>query len=238
METNTDILNNSFKNKQPEEILNYFISENKTDEIILGSSMGSEDQVLTDMIVKLDKKIEIFTLDTGRLFPETYQLIEETNQRYGISIRIMFPDREKVEQMVQEKGINLFYRSVENRKECCYIRKVIPAQRALARKKVWITGIRKDQTVSRFFNKHVEWDDSYNLIKINPLLNWTEKQVWDYIKENNVPYNELHDKGFPSIGCQPCTRAVKNNEDSRSGRWWWENTGPKECGLQHNAIKY
>ncbi len=236
MKENIDTLNNSFKDKQPLDILRYFVS-NYTGKITLGSSMGAEDQVLTDMIVKLDKSVKIFTLDTGRLFPETYHLIEKTNQQYGISINIYFPDNAMVEKMVHEKGINLFYKSVDNRKECCHIRKVIPAQRALQGMKVWITGIRKDQTLSRFFNKFIEWDDSNKLIKINPLLNWTEKQVWDYIRQHNVPYNELHDKGYPSIGCQPCTRAVTNKDDNRSGRWWWENTGPKECGLQHSAVE-
>jgi phosphoadenosine phosphosulfate reductase len=181
--------------------------------------------------VKIDKNTKIFTLDTGRLFPESCQLIEKTNQTYNISIDIYFPDAAGVEKMVKEKGINLFYQSVENRKLCCHIRKIEPSKRALKGMEVWITGIRKDQTLSRFYNRYVEWDEANHIIKINPLLTWTEKQVWDYIKSFHVPYNELHDKGFPSIGCMPCTRAVITGEDARSGRWWWEDAGHKECGL-------
>jgi phosphoadenosine phosphosulfate reductase len=232
MKEDPEILNASFINRQPADILAYFLDKYKG-KVALGSSLGAEDQVLTDMIVKIKKNTKIFTLDTGRLFPETYQLIEKTNRTYHINIEVYFPDALKVEKMVREKGINLFYESIENRKLCCHIRKVEPSKRALRGMKVWITGIRKDQTLSRFFNKHVEWQEENDLLKVNPLLNWTEKQVWKYIKANRVPYNELHDKGFPSIGCMPCTRAIKPGEDLRSGRWWWEDAGHKECGL-HN----
>ncbi|HJX72436.1 MAG TPA: phosphoadenylyl-sulfate reductase [Bacteroidales bacterium] len=237
MKEDPEILNALLKDKPPADILAYFLDKYKG-KVVLGSSLSAEDQVLTDMIVKIDKNAKIFTLDTGRLFPETYELIEKTNRTYDINIGVYFPDTEKVEKMVKEKGINLFYKSVENRKLCCYIRKIEPSKRALHGMRVWTTGIRKDQTVSRFFNKHVEWDDENNLLKINPLLNWTEKQVWEYIKSNQVPYNELHDKGFPSIGCMPCTRAVKPGEDARSGRWWWEDAGPKECGLHNRKRDY
>ncbi|MBN2214660.1 MAG: phosphoadenylyl-sulfate reductase [Bacteroidales bacterium] len=232
MKEDPELLNALFKDKQPAEILAYFLDKYKG-KVALGSSLGAEDQVLTDMIVKIDRKTKIFTLDTGRLFPETYQLIEKTNRKYQINIRIYFPDTVQVEKMVNEKGINLFYESIENRKLCCHIRKIEPSKRALHGMKIWITGIRKDQSLSRFYNKHVEWENENKLLKINPLLNWTEKQVWEYIKFNHVPYNELHDKGFPSIGCMPCTRTVKPGEDIRSGRWWWEDAGHKECGL-HN----
>jgi phosphoadenosine phosphosulfate reductase len=232
MREETEILNASMKDRQPADILAYFLNRYKG-KVALGSSLGAEDQVLTDMIVKINKHTKIFTLDTGRLFPETYELIDKTNKIYQINIDVYFPDTAGVEKMVKERGINLFYESVENRKLCCHIRKVEPSKRALQGMKVWITGIRKDQTVSRFFNKHVEWEEGYNLFKINPLLNWSERQVWEYIKSNHVPYNELHDKGFPSIGCMPCTRAVKPGEDVRSGRWWWEDAAHKECGL-HN----
>lgn len=233
MNKNLEILNQSFKDKSPPDILRYFL-DNHEGKVALGSSLGAEDQVLTDMVVKINKDTKIFTLDTGRLFPESYQLIEKTNLTYHINIDVYFPDTSKVEKMVKEKGINLFYDSVDNRKLCCHIRKIEPSQRALKGMEVWITGIRKDQTLSRFYNKHVEWDEANNIIKINPLLNWTEKQVWDYIQSFQVPYNELHDKGFPSIGCMPCTRKVKSGEDARSGRWWWEDAGHKECGL-HNG---
>ena len=226
-------LNIRFENSSPRQLLQYFLNEFKG-KVIQSSSLGAEDQVLTDMITKIDKKIKIFTLDTGRLFPETYELIERTNKQYDININIYFPDWQKVEKMVRDKGINLFYRSIENRKLCCHLRKIEPSKRALKGFEVWISGIRKDQTVSRFYNKIIEWDDTNRLIKVNPLLNWTEKHVWDYIKKNNVPYNELHDRGFSSIGCQPCTRAIKSGDDFRAGRWWWEEPDNKECGL-HNG---
>ena len=203
--------------------------------IALASSFGAEDVILIDMLCKIIPKPKIFTLDTGRLPQETYDLIEKTNDKYNISIDVYFPDWQKVEEMVREKGINLFYRSIENRKRCCYLRKIEPLNRALKGVEVWISGIRKDQTVSRFSTKLVEWDETHKMIKVNPLLNWTEKQVWEYIKENNVPYNELHDKGYSSIGCQPCTRALKSGEDFRAGRWWWEEPENKECGL-HDTI--
>ena len=226
-------LNIRFENSSPRQVLEYFLNEYKG-KIIQSSSLGAEDQVLTDMITKIDKKIKIFTLDTGRLFPETYELIERTNKQYDININIYFPDWQKVEKMVRDKGINLFYRSIENRKLCCHLRKIEPSKRALEGFDIWVSGIRKDQTVSRFYTKMVEWDETNRLIKVNPLLNWTEKHVWDYIKKNNVPYNELHDRGFSSIGCQPCTRAIKSGDDFRAGRWWWEEPDNKECGL-HNG---
>lgn len=226
-------LNIRFENSSPRQVLEYFLNEYKG-KIIQSSSLGAEDQVLTDMITRIDKKTKIFTLDTGRLFPETYELIERTNKQYDININIYFPDWQKVEKMVRDKGINLFYRSIENRKLCCHLRKIEPSKRALEGFDIWVSGIRKDQTVSRFYNKIIEWDDTNRLIKVNPLLNWTEKHVWDYIKKNNVPYNELHDRGFSSIGCQPCTRAIKSGDDFRAGRWWWEEPDNKECGL-HNG---
>jgi phosphoadenosine phosphosulfate reductase len=217
--------------KDPLEILKLF-ADLYPGGMALSSSLGAEDQILTEMISKVgDKHIRVFTLDTGRLFPESYELIQKTETAFPVKLEVYFPDKEKVEKMVLEKGINLFYDSQENRKLCCNIRKVEPLSRALLGVKVWITGIRKDQTVSRFFNKMVEWDEDYGIIKLNPLLNWTEKDVWNYIKENNIPYNSLHDKGFTSIGCQPCTRAIKPGEDLRAGRWWWEQTEQKECGL-------
>jgi len=224
-----DLLNYQFKNSTPQAILSYFLqSDNK---VIFASSLGAEDQVLTEMIAAIDKNTQIFTLDTGRLFPETYSLIERTNNKYKTKIQIFFPDYHEVEQMVHEKGINLFYDSVENRKLCCSIRKTQPLQRALKNAEAWICGLRKEQSVTRQDLDVIEWDANNDLLKINPLINWTEKQVWDYIKTNHIPYNKLHDKGFPSIGCQPCTRAIEPGEDIRSGRWWWENPEHKECGL-------
>lgn len=227
---NIELWNGEFERKTPEQVLSFFLKEFKN-RIALASSLGAEDQVLTRMIVNEDPGAGIFTLDTGRVFPETYDLMARTNEKYGIKLKVYFPDAGQVEKMVNEKGINLFYSSIENRKLCCGIRKVEPLKRAFKDLDVWICGLRKDQSVTRFFTKMVEWDEANGLIKINPLLNWTEKQVWAYIKEHDVPYNELHDKGFPSIGCQPCTRAVKPGEDVRAGRWWWETPDQKECGL-------
>jgi phosphoadenosine phosphosulfate reductase len=183
------------------------------------------------MLVKIEPHFRIFTLDTGRLFPETLNLIQKTRDYYKNNIEVFFPDYKMVQQMVREKGINLFYESVENRKLCCQIRKLEPLKRALSGMEAWITGIRKDQTLNRFNTRVVEWDESNGLVKINPLYRWSEKMIWEYIHKNQIPYNELHDKNFPSIGCQPCTRAVAPGEDSRSGRWWWEDQGHKECGL-------
>lgn len=213
-----------------EEVLGYFLREFKG-EVALASSLGIEDQVLTDMICKIDRGTEIFTLDTGRLFPETYSLIERTNMTYGIRIRLFFPDYREVEKMVAECGVNLFYESVEKRRRCCHVRKLEPLKRAFAGVKVWICGLRHEQSVTRASDRVVEWDAGNGLLKVNPLIDWTEEEVWRYIREHGVPYNKLHDQGFPSIGCQPCTRAVKEGEDVRAGRWWWESPEHKECGL-------
>jgi phosphoadenosine phosphosulfate reductase len=219
-----------FAKAEATEVLAYFSGEfgNK---ICLSSSMGPEDQVLMHMLIQINPQFRIITLDTGRLFPETLNLIHKTNKDYNTNMEVFFPDYKQVEKMVREKGMNLFYESVENRKFCCQIRKIEPLKRALLGMDAWITGIRKDQTLNRFNTQMVEWDETYNMVKINPLYRWTEKMVWDYIHANHIPYNELHDKGFPSIGCQPCTRAVAPGEDTRAGRWWWEDQGHKECGL-------
>lgn len=223
--------NEKLKDSTPEEILKYFLTSYKG-KIAFASSLGAEDQVLTHMICSIDPSIKIFTLDTGRLFPETYDLIDRTNSRYKIKLGVQFPAAKKVEKMVSEKGINLFYESVENRKLCCHIRKIEPLHRALEGFDSWITGLRKEQSVTRNDNAIVELDNNnHGRIKINPLLNWTESQVWDYIAENQIPYNKLHDQRFPSIGCQPCTRAIEPGEDVRAGRWWWEHPEHKECGL-------
>lgn len=195
------------------------------------TSLGAEDQVITHMLMQVNPEANIFTLDTGRMFPETYDLIERTEARYGMRIRVFFPDYRAVEEMVSTRGINLFYHSIENRKMCCHIRKIEPLKRALKGNKVWITGLRREQSPTRLDMCLAEWDEGNRIIKVNPLLEWTEKQVWDYIREHNIPFNTLHDKGFPSIGCLPCTRAIDPGEDIRAGRWWWENPDSKECGL-------
>jgi phosphoadenosine phosphosulfate reductase len=222
--------NEELKGKSAVGVIAFFL-QHFGDRIVLSTSLGLEDQVLTEMVLRQRRNVEVFTLDTGRLFPETYDLIARTNKYFGIRMKTYFPDPAEVEKMVAEKGINLFYDSVENRKRCCGIRKVAQLPRAFAGKEAWICGLRKDQSVSRFFNKLVEWDANNRLVKINPLIHWTEKEVWHYIKSHNIPYNVLHDNGFPSIGCEPCTRAVEAGEDIRAGRWWWENELHKECGL-------
>lgn len=223
-------LNEQFASATPQEILKYFI-ERFGDKIAFASSLGAEDQVLTEMVVNINPNTKIFTLDTGRLFPETYDLIDRTSRKYKKNIAVYFPDKDKVEKMVNKKGINLFFESIDNRKECCNIRKIEPLTRAFARLDVWICGLRASQAVTRKDIGVVEWDDNNKLVKINPLAAWSEEQVWEYIKDKGIPYNTLHDKGFPSIGCQPCTRAVDEGEDVRAGRWWWENPDTKECGL-------
>jgi phosphoadenosine phosphosulfate reductase len=212
------------------ELISYFLDEYKG-RIALSSSLGLEDQVLTDMVCGIDKQTKIFTLDTGRLFPETYDLIHRTNQKYGIKMQVYFPEAEKVEEMVNSKGINLFYNSIEDRKICCRIRKIEPLKRAFVGLDVWICGLRRDQSITRSKMQPIEWDENNGLIKLNPLIDWTEDEIRLYIKEHKIPYNPLHDRDFPSIGCQPCTRAVLPGEDLRAGRWWWENPDTKECGL-------
>jgi len=203
--------------------------------LTFATSLGEEDQVLTDMIARAAPSITIFTLDTGRLHQETYDLLAKTQQKYNkINFKIYFPDTRKVEEMVQAKGINLFYESVENRKLCCGIRKVEPLQRALKDADAWITGLRRSQSVTRSEAKAFEWDAANNKIKINPLIDWSRDQLKTYIKEHNLDINPLHEKGFVSIGCAPCTRAVKPGEDIRAGRWWWETPEQKECGLHNN----
>lgn len=223
-------INQMLQGKTAEEVITWFLKE-FDGKVALSTSLGAEDQALTFMISQTDKAAHIFTLDTGRLFPETYDLIDLTSKKYGISIRVMFPDAARVEAMVNEKGINLFYDSIENRKLCCHLRKIEPLKRAFSGLDAWICGLRRDQSVTRQDMQLVEWDENNGLIKVNPLIDWTEEQLWSYLKSNYIPYNKLHDAGFPSIGCQPCTRAVMPGEDVRAGRWWWENPETKECGL-------
>ena len=201
----------------------------------LATSFGAEDQVLADIICKTSAKPKVFTLDTGRLPQETYDVMEQTRKRYGIKIEILFPDYKQVEQMVNEYGPNLFYDNVENRKLCCRIRKVEPLKRCLANFDAWICGLRAEQSTTREKLQKIEVDETFGLVKVNPLADWTTEQVWKYIRQNDVPYNKLHDEGYPSIGCAPCTRAVKPGEDIRAGRWWWEEPEHKECGLHLKA---
>ena len=222
-----------FEAKSPEELLRWSMDQ-YGDKAGLASSFGMEDMVLIDMIAKLNGPITIFTLDTGRLHEETYELMDRVRSKYGLEIKTYFPDRDKVENLVRGKGFFSFRGSVDNRKECCYIRKVEPLNRALGELKAWITGLRRSQGITRTdIPKVLEDADHPPLIKINPLAEWSEEQVMNYIIENNVPINILHKKNYPSIGCAPCTRPVEQGEDIRAGRWWWENPEHKECGL-HN----
>ncbi len=200
--------------------------------IALASSFGAEDVILIHMLQNIDKKARIFSLDTGRLPQATYDVMHEIQHKYSITLEVMFPDNQKVETMVRAKGMNSFYESIENRKECCNIRKVEPLKKVLSTCDAWITGLRRDQNVTRNAVAKVEIDKGFGGIwKLNPIAEWTSKMVWDYIKQHDVPYNKLHDKSYPSIGCEPCTRAIKPGEDERAGRWWWENPDSKECGL-------
>lgn len=199
--------------------------------VTFANSLGAEDMVLTDLIAKHQPDIEMFSLDTGRLPQETYDLMQELRKRYSVTLKIYFPDSVLVEEYVAKHGVNGFYDSVENRKACCHIRKVEPLKRALTGKKAWITGMRRDQAVTRGSLEVSSFDADHGLQKFNPLLDWTNAEVWEYIKQNDVPYNKLHDRFYPSIGCAPCTRSVTPGEDIRSGRWWWENPENKECGL-------
>ena len=197
----------------------------------LSSSFGAEDMVLIDMLMRVDPQARIVTLDTGRLPQETYNVMDATRERYGTAIEVFFPQADAVQAMVAEHGVNLFYHSVDFRKLCCGIRKTEPLKRALAGLDAWITGLRREQSVTRTAVHKIEWDESNQLVKVNPLADWTQDEVWKYIREHNVPYNALHDRGYPSIGCAPCTRAIQPGEDQRAGRWWWEHPETKECGL-------
>jgi phosphoadenosine phosphosulfate reductase len=205
-------------------------------QVTLASSFGAEDVVLIDLLAQIDPKAKIFVLDTGRLHQETYDVMEQCRQRYGVSFDVYFPKSESVEELLSHKGPNSFYQSIENRKECCGIRKVEPLRRALDGKKAWITGLRRAQAVTRASLPKAEIDFTHGgILKLNPLAEWSEEQVWAHIRANDVPYNALHDAGFPSIGCAPCTRAIKPGEDVRAGRWWWETPEQKECGLHVKA---
>lgn len=225
----TDI-NNQLNNKAIEDrivdMCNMF-----PEKVVFTTSFGMEDQVITDIIFKHNFPVKVITLDTGRMFEETYKVFSRTRERYGKNIEVYYPDTKAVEKLMTTKGPFSFYESVENRKECCNIRKVEPLKRALKGHKCWITGIRREQSEERRHMQEIEWDETNNLYKMSPLYKWTLDDVEKYIKDNNVPYNTLYDKGFVSIGCAPCTRAVQPGDDFRAGRWWWEHNEAKECGL-------
>ncbi|SMC98637.1 phosphoadenylyl-sulfate reductase [Pedobacter nyackensis] len=218
------------KDLDPVQALKYF-AEAYPGKIVFSTSFGWEDQVITHMIFANDIPIEVFTLETGRLFPETYYVWNRTLEIYKKPITAYFPQAEALQEMVAKKGPSSFYESVENRKECCGIRKMEPLRRALKGNQLWVTGIRSEQSLNRTDMTNLEWDEQNQLIKFHPIFDWSLDEVKAYIKENNIVYNTLHDKGFPSIGCAPCTRAVREGEDFRAGRWWWEDQSKKECGL-------
>jgi thioredoxin-dependent adenylylsulfate APS reductase len=200
--------------------------------LALSASFGPEDIVLLDLLAGITARPRVFTLDTGRLPAETYELIDQVRDRFGVDVEVYFPEAASVEAMVRQRGVNLFYASVEDRLRCCDVRKVEPLRRALATVDGWVTGLRRDQTATRARTPKIGLDLEHGLIwKVAPLADWTEAEVWSYIRERDLPYNALHDQGYPSIGCAPCTRAVLPGDDPRSGRWWWEADGSRECGL-------
>jgi phosphoadenosine phosphosulfate reductase len=221
-----------FDQSAPETVVQWAL-DNFSPRIALACSFQAEESVLIDMMhQQRGTDFRIFTLDTGRLNQETYDCMDAIRDHYGISVEVYFPDAAKVEEMVRAHGMNLFYQSVEQRQLCCGVRKVEPLKRALKDLSAWMTGLRRDQAASRSDVRKVEVDkDHGGIVKINPLADWSHDQVWKYIRERNLPFNWLHTQGYSSIGCAPCTRAVKPGEDSRAGRWWWENSDKKECGL-------
>ncbi len=219
-----------FSKADTKELLEFFLTEFK-DEIVLATSFGAEDQVLTHMIAAIEPNTRVFTLDTGRVAEATYDVWSRTQKKYPMLIEPFSPDSSELKTLVEQIGINGFYESIDKRQECCRVRKIEPLKRALKDKKVWITGLREEQSITRSDLALVEQDETFGLLKINPLLKWSEDQIWRYIKEHDIPYNTLHDEGYPSIGCEPCTRAIESGEDIRAGRWWWEKPEHKECGL-------
>ncbi|HLH77740.1 MAG TPA: phosphoadenylyl-sulfate reductase [Candidatus Binataceae bacterium] len=222
--------------KEPQEVLSWAI-ERFGSRLGICSSFQADGCALIDMACRIDPTVRVFTIDTGRMPPETYQLIQQVRDRYGIAVEIFLPDSHVVEQMTTKHGINLFYHNVDARLLCCQVRKVLPLRRALVNFDAWITGLRRDQWATRSNIRKVEIDHDHGaIVKISPLADWTDEEVWDYLRAHDVPYNKLYDQGYKSIGCAPCTRSVKPGEDPRSGRWWWETGAPKECGM-HCAIE-
>lgn len=224
-------LNDEFEGSSPREVLEW-ASRNLGSGVALATSFQLQGMALLDMLVRTDPRARVFTLDTGRLPSQTYELMDRVRDRYGVNVEVLFPDKAEVEEMVARHGVNLFYKSVENRRLCCQVRKTNPLNGFLRTLDAWISSIRADQTEQRAGARKFEIDYLHGrMLKINPILDWTIERVWDYVRENDVPYNELHDMGYPSIGCAPCTRAVKEGDDPRAGRWWWERGSDKECGI-------
>lgn len=223
-------LNSEFRNATLIEVLAYVLDRFQ-DNVILASSLGLEDQILTHFVQRHSKKARIMVLDTLRLNQETYDLLKQMQEEYQVTYEIYYPNNDAVEALVSTKGTHSFYESIENRKECCHIRKIEPLTRVLKTVDAWITGLRKDQSVTRQDMALFEYDQTHKILKVNPLIHWDYETVRNVIKAEKIPYNALHDQGYPSIGCEPCTRAVKEGEDIRAGRWWWEAADQKECGL-------
>lgn len=223
-------LREQFAQSDIEEVLRYFLTE-YGNRIALASSLGAEDQVLTDLVLKIKPDARIFVLDTGRLPQETYATLAATRKHYRRNLEVYFPDTAAVEAMESQMGPDFFYESIANRHYCCEIRKVQPLKRVLGTLDVWITGLRRGQAVTRTNLQRIEWDEINGLLKLNPLIDWDTEQIWEYIRKHRLPYNPLHDQNYPSIGCAPCTRPVAAGEDIRAGRWWWEEPEQKECGL-------
>lgn len=220
--------------QSPETLLRVVLDE-FGDKVALSSSLGAEDQVLTHMLCQVTDSPRIFTLDTGRLPQETYDVLDRTRVCYSIDIEVLFPDAQHVQDMVNASGVNLFYKSQAFRKQCCAVRKIAPLKKKLATLDAWVCGLRSQQSTTRSDLERIAWDETFGLIKISPLADWSTDQVWEYIVENRIPYNALHDQGYPSIGCAPCSRAVEPGQDIRAGRWWWEEPQHKECGLHLRA---
>lgn len=230
------LLAEQFETYNPEAILRWAL-DTYYPRIAFASSFGAEDMVLIDMLATLQPDVTIFTLDTGRLHQETYEVMDAVRQKYGITIDIYFPDTKAVEELTTKHGLNFMYQSVDLRRGCCHVRKIEPLNRALTGLDAWITGIRREQIFTRATISKIEVDVNHGcIVKLNPLADWTETQVWNYIDTHQVPYNQLHDRGYPSIGCTPCTRTVTPDEDSRAGRWWWERSA-KECGLHYSRTR-
>jgi phosphoadenosine phosphosulfate reductase len=231
MNDSIEAINKELESKNAHERLQTIISRYNTDRLVLATSFSAEDQVLLDMAVKINASIRIFTLDTGRQFQETYDVFDVTQKKYNVSIEVYAPERSEIELFTMKNGPNAMYYSIDLRKECCRIRKIVPLRKALSTADAWICGLRQEQSVTRFNCDPAEIDSANGIVKFSPLYDWTKEMVWEYIKKNSVPYNLLHDKNYPSIGCAPCTRAVKDGDDDRAGRWWWESVEQKECGL-------
>lgn len=226
-----EFLNDKFKDAPPQDSIGYVLEKVGKEKVVLASSLSIEDQILTDMIIKVTSEARIFFIDTGRHFQETYDLIGQSMKKYHFKYEVYSPESRDVEELVSQYGPNLFYESIDLRKKCCEYRKVKPLNRALSNAEAWICGLRRDQSVTRQKTEIFEWDHNHKLLKVNPLVHWSEDQVWEYLKKESVPFSKLYERGFQSVGCQPCTRGVAPGEELRSGRWWWESPDKKECGL-------